>query len=63
MLQSEVLSAEKMKSIISKVDSKTCSAACRKAIYCCLEYQVIIGLHFEHMWFVNNQNVLYQGHV
>ena len=24
---------------------------------------VIIGLHFEHMWFVNNQNVLYQGHV
>ena len=24
---------------------------------------VIIGLHFEHMWFVNNQIVLYQGHV
>ena len=24
---------------------------------------VVIGLHFEHMWFVNNQNVLYQGHV
>ena len=24
---------------------------------------VIIRLHFEHMWFVDNQNVLYQGHV
>ena len=24
---------------------------------------VIIGPHFEHMWFVNNQIVLYQGHV
>ena len=24
---------------------------------------LIIGLHFEHMWFVNNQSVLYQGHV
>ena len=24
---------------------------------------VIIGLHFEHMWFFNNQIVLYQGHV
>ena len=24
---------------------------------------VNIGLHFEHMWFVNNQSVLYQGHV
>ena len=22
-----------------------------------------VGLHFEHMWFVNNQIVLYQGHV
>ena len=24
---------------------------------------IIIGFHFEHMWFVDNQNVLYQGHV
>ena len=57
MLQSEVLSAEKKKSIIAKVDGKTYSAACHKAIYSCLVYQVIIGLHFEHMWFVYNQNV------
>ena len=63
ILQSEVLSAEKIKSIITKVDGKTRSTACRKAIYSSLEYQAIIGLHFEHMWFVNNQNVLYQGHV
>ena len=29
-----------------------------------LQYSpIIIGLHFEHMWFVNNQSVLYQGHV
>ena len=110
MLQSEVLSADKMKSIMTKVDGTTYSTACHKAIYSGLEYQVIhvelsrlflllqddvadgkaqlrdevpelqdnqrrtitaiptnpaviIGLHFEHMWFVNNQNVLYQGHV
>ena len=24
---------------------------------------IIIGFHFEHMWFVDNQNVLCQGHV
>ena len=24
---------------------------------------IINGLHFEHLWFVNNQNFLYQSHV
>ena len=31
--------------------------------YSLIHAAIIIGLHFEHMWFVNNQIVLYQGHV
>ena len=51
MLQSEVLSAEKMKSIIAKVDGKTYSTTCHKAIYSCLEYQVPVTLKALYEYF------------